>query len=492
MDSSKKGIIFAGVNYPDSARKGGGATRISNYCEPYGWDIEVVDYFPFWSDEQIENFLEKTVTEDTKFFGFSYTWLSQYTEVHNKIKFIKSLYPNVLIIIGGQAPYEDDLSADYYVFGYGEVAMLAILEYEFNNGPSVKHKIIHSGGRLVDGIHDYYSGDLREYGNSYKERDYITSKDVLMLETSRGCRFACKFCSFPYIGIKDDTSRDEESLYRELNENYQKWGVVNYNIADDTFNDRTIKIEKLRNVVNRLNFKPNFSGYIRIDLFRRFPEQVELLAECNMWGHFYGVETFNHESGKIIGKGLHPDIVKELLLSTKNYFLKHNGYYRSQISMIAGLPKESIESIKASHKWLLDNFSDEAPIWQPLHLVRSKGTVQAFGKDMEKYGYRLINDVSNNEQKEYEKKQYVTKLKEKTVYWENDYTNCFEIYELVEEFRKTPVGVSNWPLMSYLSHYDIDDAMKLKVPPYDVYIAEPFASYSKEMIGEYINKKLDR
>ncbi|MFN9961249.1 MAG: hypothetical protein ACK55I_49865, partial [bacterium] len=111
------GIIFVGVNYPDSARKGGGATRISNFCKPHGWNIDVVEYFPFWSESQLALFLSKEITPSSKFIGFSYTWLSQYKGFSERVKFIKDLYPNLLIIVGGQTPFQENLYADYYVYG---------------------------------------------------------------------------------------------------------------------------------------------------------------------------------------------------------------------------------------------------------------------------------------------------------------------------------------------------------------------------------------
>ena len=39
-----------------------------------------------------------------------------------------------------------------------------------------------------------------------------------------------------------------------------------------------------------------------------------------MFGHFYGIESFNHKSAKAIGKGMHPDKVKQGLIDVKNYF----------------------------------------------------------------------------------------------------------------------------------------------------------------------------
>jgi radical SAM superfamily enzyme YgiQ (UPF0313 family) len=486
----KHGIIFTGANYLDTGRKGGGAKRIANHCAPHGWDIEVVEYFSFWSNSNLEQFLNQNVKlGTTKFIGFSYTWLSNDANFEAKVNYIKQLYPDILIIVGGQTPFETDLGADYYVFGYGEEAILAILDYEFDNGPFVKYTRLFDG-KYVDGINQYTSHNLKEYGISYSDIDLVKPNDLITIELSRGCKFACKFCSFPYIGIKEDTSRSEESIYRELNENYQRWGVTKYLIADDTLNDREEKLIKLRNAVNRLDFKPDFSGYIRLDLFKSHPEHLELLGEINMWGHFYGVETFNHETGKIVGKGMHPDTMKQLLLDTRSYFNKHLGNYRGTAGVIAGLPKESIEQMKETHQWFIDNWSDQCAVWHPLQIMQTAGTMQAFGKDLSKYGYKKIEDPDSEQYRRWLGKSLMPKLKEKTVFWENEYTNSYEVIELCSEFRKYEFGLSNWSLWSYFSHWPVEEAKQIKVPPYDAYLYEPFTSKAKIWIDDYINKKM--
>ena len=485
------GIIFTGANYLDHGRKGGGAKRIANHMKPYGWDIEVVEYYSFWSDEQIKEFLEKTVIPGTtKFIGFSYTWLSNDWRIEQKIKYIKSLYPDLLYLVGGQTPFETDLGVDYYIFGYGEEAIKHVLQYEFQGGPPVIHKI-HFGGRYVDGIHTYTSHNLREYGISWDEHDHLTSKDVLTIELSRGCKFACKFCNFPYIGMRDDTSRTEESIYRELNENYEKWGITNYLVADDTFNDRNEKMIKLRDAVKRLDFKPNFSGYIRLDLLKAHPEHLEILGETNFWGQFYGIETFNHESGKIIGKGQDPEITKQLLLNTREYFNKHVGRFRATASMIAGLPKEPLSKIEESHKWYLENWTDQTVVWHPLQIVETAGTMQAFGKDLARFGYERIDPPKDDLiLKDWLSKSLSVKLKEETVFWKNEHTNSYEVTDLCYQYRQDEFAISNWALLSYFSNWNEDEAMKLKMPPYEVYAYEPYQKASKAMIDSYIQKKL--
>ena len=66
---------------------------------------------------------------------------------------------------------------------------------------------------------------------------------------------------------------------------------------------RVEKITKFADVVEKLDFVPWFSAYIRADLLIARPRDREELLRMNLTGHYYGIETFNRESGKIIGKG---------------------------------------------------------------------------------------------------------------------------------------------------------------------------------------------
>ena len=486
-----KAIIFTGTNFYDLGRKGHGPRRIATHCKPYGWEIEIADYLSFWSYEQIESFLKSRVVPGvTKWLGFSYTWLSNDNETTNRINFIKKLYPDLLLIAGGQAPFQEDLGVDYYIYGYGEEACLKVLQYEFHNGPPVLYTRLF-GGKYIDGVHNYTSANLKEYASEWEESDFLLPSEHLTMEVSRGCKFSCKFCNYPYIGLKDDTSRSEESIYRELNENYQKWGITNYLVADDTFNDRTEKLIKFRNAVKRLDFTPNFSGYIRIDLLKAHPEQLEILAESRFWGHFYGIETFTHSAGKIIGKGMHPDLIKEQLLATRAYFNKHVGYFRATASMIAGLPTESIEQMHESNKWLMENWSDQIATWHPLQIISHQESIQAFGLNLAKYGYTILPPATIEQDAFYRDKTLFVKPIKNQIYWKNEHTDNFEVMELCNEWRKFHWGISNFSLWTYCTHFPLDEVMKLRMPAFEVYNYPPYADRSKIMIEEYIAKKLN-
>lgn len=486
------GIIFTGANYLELGRKHGGASRVANYCKQYNWNIEAVDYFPFWNDTQIKDFLSKTVTANTKFFGFSYTWLHHYSKLADRIKMIKEWYPDIKIIIGGQTPYKYSLHADYYILGYGEIALATVLDYEFGNGPMPKHKLHIDGGMIIDGIHTYTSHNLKEYSIEYHENDFITPSDLLTIELSRGCKFACKFCNYPYIGIKEDTSRTEESIYNELLQNYKKWGVTRYIIADDTMNDRHEKLMKLKRVVERLPFDPDFTGYIRLDLVAVHPEQLDILSDCRMWGHFYGIETFNQDAGRVIGKGMDPIRIQDTLLKMREHFLNKLDRYRGTIGMIAGLPKESIDSMHRSNDWLKDNWGDQTAVWNPLQIIQNEDQLQAFGANLEKYGYEKMDVVVDSERvNHYIKNNLISKRNDDTIWWKNNFTNYFDMIDMVEIFRKDLYGIGNFAIFQYMNSFG-NDALSMRLQPYEVFSYAPHNEKCKKHIETYIIKKLNR
>jgi radical SAM superfamily enzyme YgiQ (UPF0313 family) len=459
-----------------------GAYSIASHLRRNGWDCTVVDYFLQWNQLELIEYLKKHITNDTKWVGISYTWLfnRQNTNealptIHNLIQNIKKINPNVLLIAGGQSPYDLDLDVDYYIYGYAEHAILKILDYEFNDGAPIFYTKLF-GGKFVDAIHNYASYNLPTYTIDYEDTDFISKGDVLSVEFSRGCKFKCDFCTFPFIGIKEDTSTSEELLYRELMTNYHTWGVKTYIVTDETVNDRIEKLIKIKNVVNRLDFKPDFTAFARADLFRSHPEAIELMAECRIWGHYYGVETFNQKSGKVIGKGQNPEYIKESLLKVKDYFQKNLGQYRGTISMIGGLPHESLDSLRESYKWLVENWSDQNVAWWTLQIV-DNGNLSAMGKDFASYGYKKLDVQANSH------RFSTLGLNNTEIYWENEHTNIFEIDELFRKEFTHKFYLDNFKLWFLLPYAEYEKSKNYRVGDDWEHLVH------QAKIQEYINNK---
>jgi hypothetical protein len=479
-------IILAGSSEIRNSRSVG-AYRTATVLRNKGWEIDVLDYLTLLTDEQLTEYLEKTFRKDgTKWIGISYTWMVGSTRSISLIKKIKELYPDTLLIIGGQFPYTQDLSAEWYIFGYGEKAIDAVLEYEFSTGAEPINTPLFAG-KYINAYKDYPATPYLDYSVEYTEDDHIVPQNHMGIELSRGCKFACKFCSFPFIGMKEDSSSEEETLYRELNENYQKWGVTCYNIADDTLNDRTSKLRKLSNVVQRLDFNPDFKAFVRLDLLKAHPEQVELLAGARAWIHYYGIETFNKRAGTAIGKGMDGDKLKELLFSTRGYFNKHLGLYRGTAGMIAGLPYETIEDMKASNKWFVDNWSDQNWMWWSLSIYRERGILSAFGEDLAKFGYSEISDADKDINRE---KTITRPINE--IIWKSNITNIYECADLVSEFQKGDAYLNCFATIQYLGMYDQDynKVLNIRHPIYPQTDTIDFRKKSLKMAKIYLEKKL--
>lgn len=481
-------LLLTSLSSPNNLR-GTGAYRIATYLRNRGWDIDVLDYFVFLSDEQLEDYLNHTIKPETKWIGISYTWLSSNDRMFEVVKIIRKKYPNIKLILGGQWPFEREVDADWYILGYGEYAIDAVLCYEFSNGPPPKSSPLFTG-KYVNAYHDYRATPFENYNIDYRADDYLTKEVSLTIELSRGCRFACKFCDFPFLGIKNDTSSDEESLYRNFMENYDNYGITAYTISDDTYNDRMEKMIKFRNVINRLPFKPDFKAFIRIDLLKTHPEQLELLAESRIWMQLYGIETFNKAAGKAIGKGLDGDVKKHLLLTVKDYMTKHVGLYRSTASFIAGLPYETIDSMRETYAWLNENWVNQHYDWWALNIYKNRDVLSAFGDDMTKFGYSEIpeEEVAKRALAD----TYILRDSSNQVYWRNKETDIYECHDLVSEFKQGDEVLDAYGVVKYLPLYNMDyeKVLSIRRPKFPRVDTFDYRKKSAKLIRDYIQKKL--
>jgi radical SAM superfamily enzyme YgiQ (UPF0313 family) len=482
-----KSIIFTGYENSRGLERTSGPYRIATVLRRAGWDCEVIDFFYRWNLDQLKNLMISR--KDISWIGFSSTWInySQTATHHMMLEFlqhIKETYPTIKILAGGQNPtltlpiYN---SVDYIISGFGEKAILEVLNHIYSNG-NIKG-IPRNNGWYVDANAFYPAWPEADLTVEYEDRDFIEPGETLSLELSRGCKFACSFCNFPILGVKEDTTRDMNLLRKELEKNYNKWGITNYQIADETLNDREEKLIKLGDLVESLDFELNFNAFIRGDILFAKPKQLELLTRARVWGHFYGIETFNHETGKIIGKGMHPDKIKEGLLSTKEYFYKNLGKYRGTVSLIYGLPKETKESILSALDWLTENWNDQSVISFAMN-ISTGGKLSEIDEDCEKYGYKILGTENR---KLYTRHSYFSG---DLVLWENENMNIDDAIELADLQRQkmNPEYMDDWQLWSMFSLTDIDTALTLN--DNTTYLTDSLIEKSNQIKDRYIEKKL--
>jgi radical SAM superfamily enzyme YgiQ (UPF0313 family) len=380
-----------GINF-SSVRRHAGSHRIASFLRQNGIDVEVIDFAPSWTFEEFKELIKSRVNANTKFVGLGAIFNMNTETLYYSFTWLKQTYPDILIVTGSTEFHNVHLiPADYMVVGYGELAILEILK----GTAKYKEEVIDKEGnkrRTVHALHDYPAYPMRNLSIDYEKRDFLQPFEAVTMETSRGCRFKCSFCTYPILGVKDDHTRCTEDFHDNLMRNYDSYGIHRYSIADETFNDHSEKIIKYADVVEKLPFKPNFGGYIRADLLHTRPQDIEHLARMQFNGQFYGVESFHRPSASAAGKGMDPAKIQQAILDTKDYIMKHNGYYSGTISLIAGLPYETEETLNETKKWCDEHWKTNHLSFAPLFITSTHNNVKqsTLSSSYEKQGYSLV------------------------------------------------------------------------------------------------------
>lgn len=497
------GMLFSVHQFPYLSRPLG-VHRIAHYLREQNWDIEVVDWANWWSIEQLKELFRSRYSDRTVFVGFSKLFQMWPPVMEEFAGWIKTNYPHVALISGsGQNPQFQSKYIDYYIQGYGELAIVALLRWIKGNGPRPTFDLNIPGGiKLINAIHAYPAFPMSDLMVRYEDRDYIQPDDWLTVEFSRGCMFACDFCNMPVLGVKTDHTRDADNFRLQLMDAYDRFGTINYLVADETFNDSTEKVIKYADQVEQLPFTPWFSGYIRADLLTVKPAEREHLLRMNFLGQYYGIESLNYESAKSIGKGMKSDRIKQGLIDIKKYFETHGrGLYRGTCSFIVGLPYETEESIENTFSWLQQHWQGQCFNIHKLAIpaIDNLNHPSKMTGNLDKYGYELMTPA---EIADYQSKmpspgpkvpgkfnwEYPSKCTSAEVYWKNPHMNWFTAHEILRsifdrksqfDFRPSCYGLS----------YQLTEAKTVE-QKLDLGFAEFDGQQDWKNINHYINKKL--
>lgn len=506
---SYHGIIFSLKHHPIA--RSAGAHRIATVLRQEGWDCEVIDHSRLWTLDQLKELVQSRVTSKTIFIGFSVFFNYWEVKFDQLVDWLKIEYPNIKTIIGGQSvALTPAKHIDYWVDSFGEVAIVELLKHlTGNSGTLVKFDFNYLGKKkLIKSISAYPAYPLESYASRLEKRDFLKPYEWLTTEFSRGCKFSCDFCNFPILGVKGDYSRSQSDFEQEMKYNHDEWGITDYYVADETFNDSTEKIRKFADVAEKLPFKPYFSGFMRGDLLLSHRESWPELIRLGFGGQYYGIESFNHKAAKTIGKGMKAEKLKAGLIEYKEY-MKDKLFYRGTISLIVGLPYETVESMRETEEWLLNNWTDQSLISFPLDVGSTTNdyhtgqtNISEFTRNLIKYGIRPMNidklarpENWNNMPKPYAKNVMTKVNDDELMIWEHDTMNlpqAIEISKRIVDLSYDQFKLANWSLgmISFERHQhilDIPDAAD-----YGYYNAQkPDENRLQSFLKEYIINKLN-
>jgi radical SAM superfamily enzyme YgiQ (UPF0313 family) len=430
-----------------------GAYQVAHHCRQNGYNVQVIDFVDLMTNQELENLIQKFVDTNTLALGISTTFFYNLVtkqryisesrsvakilsdDVRMIIEKIKKTYPNLTIFAGGANSYiaQNDNLFDVVFHGYSEQSVV-----EYFNAKKIKQRRLYpvqGNTEIINGASAHF--DITTLQHQWHKQDCVLPNETLPIEISRGCIFKCKFCAYPLNGKKKfDYLRDPEFIKEELVRNYELYGTTNYYFTDDTFNDSSFKLERLHKTITSLPFKIKFVTYLRLDLIYRYKEQIDLLYEMGLGSAFFGIETLNNRTGKIIGKGLSPIKVKDFLIKL------HDVHWKQEVpitcSFIIGLPYDTETTVRQAHEWCQQSPIND--IWFPLFIRSDTHYKSEFDINYTQYGYSIDSEGQ----------------------WRNNNFTYSTALELAEEFNSQGLYGTNtsstWFLFALLSYgYKIED-----------------------------------
>jgi radical SAM superfamily enzyme YgiQ (UPF0313 family) len=447
-ESSMYALIFADNKFQKNRLgilRAPGAHRIATLLRTQNITTEVIDFYLDWTLDEVKQIIDQQLTKPTLFISFSCSLMFDGVDEFNQIRdYIRNKDPNIAIVIGGFSTTQKGFDgADYYIEGYGEYAVLALVEHLKDSSKELKYELDEQDRRVIYTKTHYPVNKLNSLTTEYIVSDFIQPNEVLSMETARGCIFKCKFCNFQLLGkSKIDYLRDPAEIRQEFIINYDRYGTTKYIITEDTFNDTDEKVDMLYNIVQSLPFKPEFMGYVRADLLAAKPQNISKLVDSGFTNMHFGIETFNEHAGGIIGKGMSSGKLKDTLLKLKSDYPQ----LYINATFIVGLPNETPDEIRATAQWALDTKVFDFWTFNPLMILKKHKLIYSseFSDNYLMYGYsKMSQEEIDNSNTDDIKLLYGQKILPYMILWKNKHFDYFssarlstEINQLANQYKK--------------------------------------------------------
>lgn len=304
-------------------------------------------------------------------------------EVFELCKTIKEHFPEIPIVLGGQHPSgapEDVMkcdSVDFVLVAEADQSVVLLLESlngrlprsevpnlyfkeqgDIQNTRSKNTPIIQGSGwsyynlskanipyKIDDlpfpawdlfRLQDYWNSDVRIGGG-----DVIRKKHLVMI-TTRGCPYACYFCTSPLMsGYRGYRMRKNEEVVREIEWLVSRYGIEEIAFLDDNFFVSKPRVKKLLKLIakkfpNMLFHVPGGTEVNALD-----HEMIDLLAEANFFKVLIAIEAADQGvQNSLIDKKVKVDRVPETI-----EYLKKKGIETRALFMI-GFPGETRDQIQ--------------------------------------------------------------------------------------------------------------------------------------------------
>jgi radical SAM superfamily enzyme YgiQ (UPF0313 family) len=248
-------------------------------------------------------------------------------------------------MLGEQEPDIQELFRESICVVSGEVeGKWEMILADFLNG---KLKPLYSYAQDLQSLVDIDASPLPR--TSAKTMKHFAYPNFGTADTSRGCPFACSFCTIINVQGRKMRERSPQSLAAMIRRNYQEHGVTFYFFTDDNFARKKLWRETFEALIQLRAEGIKVSFMMQVDLARKPKDFVQLAAKAGCTQVFIGMESVNPENLKAEGKK--QNNVDEYRNIIKEWHdagvVVHTGY-------IIGLPWDSKDQVPEDIRFLID------------------------------------------------------------------------------------------------------------------------------------------
>ncbi len=213
-------------------------------------------------------------------------------------------------------------------------------------------KPIYSFAQDLQNLVDIGSAPLPQI--SRKTMRHFAKPSFGTADTSRGCPFACSFCTIINVQGRKMRERSPESIAEMLRSNYREHGISFYFFTDDNFARKKLWRETFEEIIKLKQDGIKVAFMMQVDLARKPKDFVRLAAEAGCTQVFIGMESVNPQNLKAEGKG--QNHVEEYQKIIKEWhdagIVVHTGY-------IIGLPFDTKEQVPQDIRYLMDTIQPD-------------------------------------------------------------------------------------------------------------------------------------
>jgi anaerobic magnesium-protoporphyrin IX monomethyl ester cyclase len=316
-------------------------------------------------DGMKKNMTREKMEERLKKLDYDVIGVQVYTcsvgEAQQTLNMVKSLDPKIVRIVGGAHVSGDSidalnqLDADYAFRGEAEIGLPQLLKKvggkESSEFPDIHHLIWRENGTIkmnelspikdvtALGLPSWDLIDPSEYPNA-PIGAFVKSFPLATISCSRGCPHQCTYCANKLIMGRGLRARSKESIIEELDLLYNKYGVREYQIIDDTFTSKRSLAEGVCNEIINRGWKINitFPNGVRVESLDE--DLLKLLESAGCYSIGMAIESGSQRIVDHMKRRQNLEMVKEKVqLVARTTKIRMTGFF------IMGYPAEEREDI---------------------------------------------------------------------------------------------------------------------------------------------------